>query len=98
MHWYLIIYKAILGLLASYLCCFMQQKIIKNYSLRSQNFYTLSVTFVQTELGKKSFMYAAPFDWNALQTKLKFENLLTLDRFKSVIQRMEADQTLCNCF
>jgi len=43
-------------------------------------------------------MYAAPFDWNALQTNLKLENLLTLDRFKSVIQRMEADQTLCNYF
>jgi len=60
MHWYLIIYKAILGLLPSYLCCFMQQKIIKNYSLRSQNFYTLSVPFNRTELGKKSFIYAAP--------------------------------------
>jgi len=43
-------------------------------------------------------MYAAPFDWNAIQTKLKLENLLTLDHFKSVIRRMEADQTLCNCF
>lgn len=45
MHWYLIIYKAILGLLPSYLCCLMQQKIIKNYFLRSQNFYTLLYSF-----------------------------------------------------
>ncbi len=36
MHWYLIIYKAILGMLPSYLCCLIKQKIVEKYFLRSQ--------------------------------------------------------------
>ncbi len=73
MHWYLIIYKAILGMLPSYLCCLIKQKIVEKYFLRSQNCYTLSVPFVRSELGKKAFMYAAPTDWNLLQSKLKLQ-------------------------
>ncbi len=40
MHWYLIIYKAILGMLPSYLCCLIKQKAVEKYFLRSQNYYT----------------------------------------------------------
>ncbi len=98
MHWYLIIYKAILGMLPSYLCCLIKQKIVEKYFLRSQNCYTLSVPFVRSELGKKAFMYAAPTDWNLLQSKLKLQNLLSLDHFKTVIRQMETDSTICNCF
>ncbi len=36
MHWYLIIYKAILGMLPSYICCLIRQKIVEKYFLRSQ--------------------------------------------------------------
>lgn len=60
MHWYIITYKTILGLLPSYLCCLIQWKSVGKYSLHSQNGHTLSVPFVRTELGKKAFMYAAP--------------------------------------
>ncbi len=77
MHWYAIIYKAILGMLPSYLCCLIQQKIVEKYFLCSQNCYTLSVPFVRSELGKKAFMYAAPSDCNLLQSKL--QNLLSLN-------------------
>ncbi len=96
MHWYLIIYKAILGMLPSYLCCLIKQKIVEKYFLRSQNCYTLSVPFVRSELGKKAFMYAAPTDWNLLQSKLKLQNLLSLDHFKTVIRQMEIDSTISN--
>ncbi len=64
MHCYFIIYKAILGMLPSYLCCLIKQKAVEKYFIRSQNCYTLSVAFVRSELGKKAFMYAAPSDWN----------------------------------
>ncbi len=60
MHWYLIMYKAILGVFSSYLCCLIKQKAVEKYFLRSQNYYTLSVPFVRSELGKKAFIYAAP--------------------------------------
>ncbi len=74
MHWHLIIYKAILGMLPSYLCCLIKQKIVEKYFLRSQNCYTLSVPFVRSELGKKAFIYAAPTDCNLLQSNLKLQN------------------------
>ncbi len=73
MHWYLIIYKAILGMLPSYLCCLIKQKAVEKYFLLSQNYYTLSVPFVRSELGKKAFMFAAPSDWNHLQSNLKLK-------------------------
>ncbi len=76
-------------MLPIYLCCLIQQKIVEKYFLRSQNCYTLSVPFVQSELGKKVFMYDAPTDWNLLQSKLKLQNLLSLDHFKTVIRQME---------
>ncbi len=41
-------------------------------------------------------MYAAPADWNLLQSKLKLQNLLSLDYFKTVIRQMEIDSTISN--
>ncbi len=73
----------------SYLCCLIQQKIVEKYFLRSQNCYSLSVPCVRSELGKKAFMHAAPTDWNLLQSKLKLQNVLSLDPFTTVIQQME---------
>jgi len=58
MHWHLLIYKAILGNLPTYLCCFIQRSLFGNHSLRSQSNYNLHVPFVRTELGKTSFKYA----------------------------------------
>ncbi len=69
MHWYFIIYKAIMGMLPSYLCCLIKQKAVEKYFILSQNCYTLSVAFVRSELGKKAFKYATPSDWNLLQSK-----------------------------
>ncbi len=54
MHWYLISYKAILGISPSYLCCLIKQKIVF-----AHNFFLYSVPFVRSELAKKAFMYAA---------------------------------------
>ncbi len=62
-------------MLPSYLCCLIKQKAVEKYFLRSQNLiYTLSVPFVRSELGKKAFIYAAPSDWNHLQSNLKLQN------------------------
>lgn len=51
-HWFTFIYKAILGLLPSYLCIFISQKNIEQYTLRSQDFFMLSVPSARTETGK----------------------------------------------
>ncbi len=85
-------------MLPSYLCCLIKQKIVEKYLLRSQNYYAFSVPFVLSELCKKAFMYAAPTDWNLLQSNLKLQNLLSLDHFKTIIQQMQIDSMICNCF
>ncbi len=48
MHWYLLIYKAILVFLPSYLSCLIHQKVVVNYSLCSQSFYNLYVPSART--------------------------------------------------
>ncbi len=95
MHWYLIIYKAILGMMPSYLSCLIKQKAVEKYFLRSQNYYTLSVPFIRSELGEKTFIYAVPSDWNHLQSNLKLQSLMSLDLFRRVIRQMEIDSMTC---
>ncbi len=63
-HWCLFIYKVILGLLPSYLQQNIFQKGIKNYGLRSQDYYLLSIPKVHTNMGKQAFSYATPFECN----------------------------------
>ncbi len=98
MHWYLLIYKAILGFLPSYLCCLIQQKVVVNNSLRSQSFYNLRVPSAQTNLGKTAFEYAAPSDWNSLQIKLRLNQLVSLSNFKTLLCAIENDLMICKCF
>ncbi len=98
MHWYLLIYKAILGFLPSYLCCLIHQKVVVNYSLRSQSFYNLYVPSARTNLGKTAFKYAAPSDWNSLQMKLQLNQLVSLSKFKTLLRPIENDLMICKCF
>lgn len=70
-HWYTFIYKAILGLLPSYLCVYIIQKRNGQHFLRSQDFFMLSVPKTRTEMGKKAFLYSAPSAWNTLQKGLE---------------------------
>ncbi len=98
MHWHLLIYKAILGPMPNYLCCFIQRTLSGNHSLRSQSNYNLCVSFVRTELGKTSFKYAAASDWNLLQKQMKLQNLVSYNYFKSLLCNLESNLTVCNCF
>ncbi len=43
-------------MLPSYLCCLIKQKAVEKYFLRSQNYYTLSVPLVRSELGKRLYV------------------------------------------
>ncbi len=98
MHWYLLIYKAILFFLPSYLCCLIHQKVVVNYSLRSQSFYNLHVPSARTNLGKIAFEYAAPSDWNSLQMKLRLNQLVSLCQFKTLLRTIENGLMICKCF
>lgn len=98
MHWYLLIYKAILGFLPPYLCCMLKQKVAGNYSLRSQFLYNLHVPRVRTNLGKTAFYYAASSDWNSLQMKLMLNHLVPLSNFRQLIYALKDDLMICKCF
>ena len=65
-HYCIFIYKAILGVLPSYLCSLMRESAGPHF-LRSQDLVLLSVRNVRTEQGKKAFVYSAPTVWNTLQ-------------------------------
>lgn len=96
-HWLTLIYKALLGLIPSYLCVLLQ-KTSSCYALRSCSTLVLSVPRVRTEFGKRAFSFAAPLAWNTLQTELKLSKLISLGAFRSILkdrQRKLIEQCLC---
>lgn len=95
---YIYIYKAILGVLPSYLCSLLMKKSVGNYSLRSQDVVLFSVPHVSTVLGKKAFVYSAPSTWNLLQNNLKLSKLIPLSVFKLRMRSFELDSLTCQCF
>ena len=97
-HWYAFIYEAILGLLPYYLCVLIKQKSAGKYSLRSQDFFMLSVPNARTETGKRAFVYSAPLAWNMLQNDLKLNELISLNAFKSKMKELQTDSLRCQCF
>ncbi len=97
-HWYIFIYKAILGLLPSYLLTYISVNNIGTYNLRSQDLFLLSVSKVRTELGIKACKYAAPSTWNKLQKSMKLNKLVSLVPFKRMLTDLEAATSGCRCF
>ena len=97
-HWHIFVYKAILGLLPSYLGKYLSQKSTGSQNLRSQDFFLLTVPRVRTVLGSRAFSYAAPSAWNELQKTLKLQDLVSLDAFKVLLKNVEASTTDCRCF
>ena len=97
-HWYIFIYKSILGLLPSYLCGYISLKT-SNYCLCSNDTLLLSAPTVCTEFGNKAFMFFAPAAWNHLRTDLQLDELIPIRAFKNVVKGLEANSTgICNCF
>ncbi len=63
-HCRILIYMAISCLLSSYLLSYIKQNSTGTYDVQSQDLFLLSVPKVRTELGKKTFRFAASFTWN----------------------------------
>ena len=94
-HWYIFIFKAISGMVPSYICSMLVQNP-SLYQTRSSDFLTLKVPFANSELGKAAFSVRAPSDWNELQKTLKIRSLPSLGQFREMISSTSAHQ--CNCF
>lgn len=97
-HLYSFIFKAILGLLPSYICSLLVMKHAGRYSLRPHGYLLLSVPFARTELGKRAFVHLAPLAWNKLQKEWKMTEFISLSAFKSKLRILEAKSITCNCF
>ena len=79
-HYCTFIYKAILGVLPSYVCSLIMRKSAGPHFLRSQDLVLLSVPNVRTEQGKKAFVYStAPTVWNTLQKDLGLVELFSVE-------------------
>ena len=69
-----------------------------NFSLRSQEFLSLTVLKVCTELGKKAFKFSASSRRTNLQGELKIKELVSLDVFENISNDLEAEISSCKCF
>lgn len=98
MHWLNFIYKTFLSLVPPYVCAHLQ-KVNSHCALRSSDVFYFSVSHVRTELGKRTFNFAAPSAWNTLQTDLKLSDLISLEAFSSIITNRQRDTMgQCLCF
>lgn len=92
-HWYVLIYKAILGRLPCYSSFFLKNTACT--VLRPQD-SSYDCSESSDWVGKKDFLFSAPSTWNSLQNGLKLQDLVTLSEFKCIVKSMESDN-LDNC-
>ena len=98
-HWYVFIYKAILGQLPSYLCSFITLQENSTYELRSQDKLLLTEPSSRIKFGEQAFQFSAPKAWNELQKNMDLKELISLPCFKDMIKIMEEDELrVCKCF
>ena len=94
-HWYLFIYKAIIGKLPPYISSLLDWNT-GMHQTRSSNRLALRVPRVRSEHGKSAFSYDAPHTWNALQQTLNLQAFPSLNEFKAIA--LDHCTSLCNCF
>lgn len=94
-HWFMLIYKTLLGLSPPYLCHLLQITSAA-YNTRSAHHILLKVPKTNTVLGLSSFRSAAARDWNNLQKTLKLDNFISKSVFKDSIMDIFTDT--CSCF
>ena len=100
-HWYVFVYKAILGLLPPYLCSFISLQENGTYQLRSQDCTAvlLSEPSSRIRFGEQAFQFSAPMAWNELQKIMDMQELISLPCFKKAIKIMEEDDLrVCKCY
>ena len=93
-HWFLLIYKSILGITPHYLSSLLHiSQPARN--LRSSTFLNLSIPKARTVFGRHAFRFAAAYDWNTLQHTLKLSVLTSLSVFKQNLIHIIVDSCTC---
>ena len=93
-HWFLLMYKAILGKLSLYICVRFAP-VCDSHNLRSSAWIRVQLPAVRTEAGKRSLFYDGPWSWNDLQSRLKLRALVSIACFK--LKLSEVLTTSCSC-
>ena len=95
-HWYLFIFKSLIGKQPPYITGMLDQKNIGRYSTRSSDLLLLKRPNAGSNLRQHSFMFTAPKMWNDLQKILKIRTLPTLKQFRTLISGQCT--SVCSCF
>lgn len=93
-HWFLFIYKTILGKTPLYLSSLLHA-VHNTYYTRSSNLIKFSTPPTSTTFGRNAFRFAAVYDWNILQNTLKLTSLIPISTFKQNLQNYIVDS--CSC-
>lgn len=96
-NWFTFICKATLVLLRYYSCCRISEKLCGNDCLWSQEAVLLSVPEVQTELGRRAFMYSVTSDRKPELNESEMKELVSLGklkRFEGVLRQPHNDLTI----
>ena len=94
-HWFIFVYKAIIGSSPPYLNSLLKWKT-GSYNTRSQAYLMLETPHAYTQFGKTAFKCCAPHTWNTLQASLKYSSLVSLACFQSDISNLISLN--CTCF
>ena len=94
-HWFMLIYKTLLGLSPPYLCQLLQISSA-SYNTQSARHILLKVPKTLSVLGQSSFRAAAATDWNNLQKTLKLDTFISKSAFKASVTATLNDT--CHCF
>ncbi len=64
----------------------------------SQDYIILRIPKARTNMGKRAFSYAAPFDWNQLQDKLYLKELVSPNYFRCIWKDLVVESPDCKYF
>lgn len=93
-HWFLFIYKTILGKAPLYLSSLFHAAH-NTYHTRSSNLIKFSIPPTSTTFGHNAFRFASVHDWNILQNTLKLTSLIPISTFKQNLENYIVDS--CSC-
>ena len=94
-HWFMLIYKTLLGLTPLYLR-YVLQPSSSTYNTCSVSHILLKIPKAHTSLGRSAFQFAAASYWNELQQTLKLDIFISISSFKNSIMDTLTDS--CGCF
>ena len=84
-HWYLFIFKSLVGKQPPYITSMLDWKTFGPHNTRSSDLLLLERPNAGHNRRQNSFVFTAPEMWNDLQSSLKIKTLPTLGKFHALV-------------